>query len=48
MLIVTSFQTDIAYFLMDINKSCYVARDLIDSVGTEQSGMKWISLSYLE
>lgn len=39
MFIVESFQMDIACFLVDINKICYVAGDLIDSAGTEQSGI---------
>lgn len=39
MFIVGGFQMDIACFLVDINKICYVAGDLIDSAGTEQSGI---------
>lgn len=39
MSIVESFQMDIACLSVDINKICYVAGDLIDSAGTEQSGI---------
>lgn len=33
---------------MDFNKISYVAGDLIDYIGTEQSGVKWANLIYLE
>jgi hypothetical protein len=35
------------YILMDINKIIYVIGEHVDSVGTEQSRVKWNNLSYL-